>query len=321
MNGVNVEFFAFDEIMRSVGRKAMNARLLSVVQERKPDICFFVLFTDEFEKDTIRQITEQSGATTLGWFGDDHWRFSTFSRHYAPLLHWVLTTDSEAVEKYHALGCRHVIKTQWGVNHCIYTKHDLPADFDVTFIGQVHSQRKQIVRRLRQSGIDVKCWGKGWESGRLSQEEMITMYSRSKINLNFTESSVAFGWKPIAKIFLNRRADDSIVLNDPVTMMNSIKVLFKDRRPQIKGRNFEIPGSGGFLLTSRADNLEEYFVPGKEIVVFNGTDDLIEKVRYYLSHDDEREAIRRAGYLRAIREHTYDRRFREILRTIGYGVE
>ena len=100
-------------------------------------------------------------------------------------------------------------------------------------------------------------------------------------------------------------------------MWKYFSVLFGERRPQIKGRNFEIPGSGGFLLTSNADNLDEYFVPEKEIAVFSGIDDLIDKTRYYLVHVDEREAIRLAGHERALRDHTYEQRFRQIFEKMG----
>ena len=173
---------------------------------------------------------------------------------------------------------------------------------------------------MRNSGIDVHCWGQGWEAGRLSQEEMVAMYSRCKVNLNFTESSVVFAWKPIAKILVNRRADDSLLANTPPKMWGHLRALFGNRHPQIKGRNFEIPGSGGFLITGHADNLEEYFVPGKEIVVFDNLDDLMEKVRYYLVHDEEREVLREAGFARARRDHTYEQRFRTIFNAIGFHV-
>jgi spore maturation protein CgeB len=317
MAGIVVDFFPFDEVMREVGRKRMNARLLHAVHKAKPDVCFFVLFTDEIEKATIRTITNESGAITLNWFGDDHWRFSTFSRFFAREFQWVLTTDSLAVTKYQELGCNRVIKTQWGVNHHLYKRFELPQEFDVTFVGQVHSQRERIIDQLQRAGIHVQCWGKGWESGRLGQDEMIRTYSRSKISLNFTESSIGFRWKPIAKTFLTRRADDSIRLNSPRELMSSFSALFDKHRQQIKGRNFEIPGAGGFLLTSHADNLEEYFVPGKEIATFQNVEDLIEKIGYYLSHDDERERIRKAGHERALREHTYEHRFQGIFETIS----
>jgi spore maturation protein CgeB len=89
------------------------------------------------------------------------------------------------------------------------------------------------------------------------------------------------------------------------------------RKPQIKGRNFEVPGAGGFLLTPYADNLDEYFLPGKEICVFTTMGDCLEKIRHYLDHDEERESIRRLGHARALRDHTYEKRFVDILRQLG----
>ena len=53
MEGIQVEFFPFDEVMRSAGRAKMNVRLLETVEARRPDVCFFVLFTDEIERKTI----------------------------------------------------------------------------------------------------------------------------------------------------------------------------------------------------------------------------------------------------------------------------
>jgi hypothetical protein len=146
---------------------------------------------------------------------------------------------------------------------------------------------------------------------------MIKVYSSSKINLNFTESSVDLKWKPLAKVFLTRRLDDSFRLNLPGEILDNLRTLLANPRPQIKGRNFEIPGAGGFLLTEHVDGLEEYFVLNSEIAVFNGFDDLVDKVRYYLEHDSSREAIRIAGHQRALRDHTFENRFKEIFRMMG----
>ena len=98
-----------------------------------------------------------------------------------------------------------------------------------------------------------------------------------------------------------------------------------DRRPlhirrnsdQIKARNFEVPGCGGFLLSGQAENLADYYVDGQEIVIFKNLRDLIDKIRYYLEHDEERARIAEAGYERTFREHTYEHRFREFFARIG----
>ena len=75
------------------------------------------------------------------------------------------------------------------------------------------------------------------------------------------------------------------------------------------------------MLTGRAENLDQYYTDGKEIVIFEDPDDLIMKIRYFLEHEDERVAIARAGYDRTIREHTYARRFQAIFREIGLSCD
>ncbi len=94
-------------------------------------------------------------------------------------------------------------------------------------------------------------------------------------------------------------------------------MLLGKRRDQIKGRNFEIPGTGGYLLTGAVEHLDEYYVSGKEVAVFSKRRELIEQIRFYLAHDEEREAIRDAGYQRTLRDHPYVHRFRASFRAMG----
>jgi len=315
MQGVEATLFAFDEHMRHQGREGMNAALLDAVANQRPDICFFFLFTDEIEPKTIRRISDR-GIITLNWFADDHWRFESFSRFWASCFHWVVTTDKNAIEKYHSIGQENVILSQWGCNHFLYKPMDVSVEYDVTFVGQVHSRRKKIVRRLHQAGFSIQCWGRGWPNGRLSQDEMIALYSRSKINLNFAESSLAINFKHVGKVFLNRRADDSLHVRSLRDMLAHVRALANRSKTQIKGRNFEIPAAGGFLLTQYVQGIEEFFVPGKEIATFSSEDELRARISYYLSHDAEREAISRAGHERVLKEHTLERRFAEIFEKI-----
>lgn len=320
INDVTLGEFYFDVNLRSLGRREMNRALLRRVQEVQPDVCFFVLFTDEITAETISAIRRTGYALTVNWFGDDHWRFLPYSRRWAPHFDWVVTTDSASVKRYHDIGCHRVIKSQWGFNHHRIRHREVAEEHDVSFVGQGYARRQHIVKDLAARGVEVQCWGRGWSRGRLSFDDMITMTAKSRINLNFTDSSVVAGWKRLGKLLLNRRADDTLHVNSMRVIADFLRVIAAHPSPQIKGRNFEVPGAGGFLLTSPADNLAEYFIPGKEIDVFDSLDDLVEKIGYYLSHPAERRAIRQAGLERAHRDHTYERRLRDVLSALGTSI-
>lgn len=295
----------------------MNKSLIKSIEEFQPHLCFFVLFTDEIDKRTIRWITEKSGTVTFNWFCDDHWRFHSFSRHWAPLFHWIATTDADSIPGYQQIGMTNAIRSQWGFNHYLTVPFECRNGLDVTFIGQVHSSRQEMIGRIQQAGIDVQCWGKGWTNGRVSFDSMVQIFQSSRINLNFSESSNAYNFRSVAKVFLNRRADNTYRINSARQMMRNTYTLFHERRPQIKARNFEIPGYGGFLMTSDVSHLGEYFEVGKEIVCFTKINDLVEKIRYYLTHENERETIRLAGQKRTLRDHAYEMRFNTIFKMIG----
>jgi hypothetical protein len=78
-------------------------------------------------------------------------------------------------------------------------------------------------------------------------------------------------------------------------------------------RLYEATGVGTLLITDWKENLHEMFEPGKEVVAYRTPDECAELIRYYLEHDEEREAIARAGQERTLREHTYYKRMQELV--------
>lgn len=284
--GHEVHHFDFMERLREVGQAAMNAELREFVLDVRPDLAMFVLFKDEIDFDTVAGLTRE-GVTTYNWFTDDHWRFDDFSRHFAPAFSLVSTTDRAAVPKYRAAGYDSVVLTQWACNRYRYSPRDVEPRYEVTFVGQPYGDREKAVKALRKSGLDVRCWGLGWEAGRLEFEDMLEVFSASRVNLNFSKSYRGRLWR--------RR---------PLTF-------------QIKARPFEIAGCGGFLLTEDAPHFGEYLEPDREVGLWHDIPELVERAHHWLSHEDERVAVARAGYERVLAEHTYDHRFREIFRAAG----
>lgn len=272
---------------QELGLDAMTQELYELAQREKPSFLFAVLV--DFHLDPRHEVFSEIGrtgeTTTLHWFCDDHWRFEKYSRHVAPHFHYVTTTASSALPKYAELGLGdRVIKTQWACNHELYVPHTVPEDIDVSFVGMPHGDRVPFLNDLAARGLPVSVFGHGWQGRpRLPFHQMVRLFSRSKVNLNLSNASSLTG-------------------------------------QQIKGRNFEVPGTGGFLLSGEADNLGEYYEDGREIVTYQGAEDLVAKAQYYLTHDTERTRIAERGYRRTVGEHTWHHRFDQIFRAIGQRV-
>lgn len=79
-------------------------------------------------------------------------------------------------------------------------------------------------------------------------------------------------------------------------------------------RVMDIMGAGGFVLSSYCPETAELFEEGKEIAFFRTPEELLEKVDYYLSHEEERRQIARAGHKKATECYTYDKKIAELLK-------
>ena len=66
-------------------------------------------------------------------------------------------------------------------------------------------------------------------------------------------------------------------------------------------RVLDIMACGGFVLSNWQPEIEEYFVEGVEIVTFDSLKDCLEKMAYYLTHEEERKQVADAGK-RKVRE-------------------
>lgn len=77
-------------------------------------------------------------------------------------------------------------------------------------------------------------------------------------------------------------------------------------------RLYEATGVGTALLTDAKRNLDDLFDPGREVIVYRNAEECLELVRHYLDHDDQRQAIARAGQQRTLRDHTWSRRMKDL---------
>lgn len=313
MPGIETIEYPYDSII-TIGKKRFNKELLELIDREKPDLFFAFMYTDEFDVKILETIKQKT--KSIAWFADDHWRLWNYSRFYAPHFTWAVTTWSKAKEVYAGYGIKNVIRLQWACNINVWKPIDVEKDIDISFIGQYTPSRERVIRELRERGIDVWVRGWGWPQGRLSQEEAIQAISRSKINLNLNLPSSLAYWKVLARLFFRRSAGK--IVPDFWHFKNNAKSMLSMRILQIKARPFEVLGCRAFLISGYADDMDRYYESGKEIAYYDGTtDDLVRKIVYYLPREEERRRIAQAAYERTIREHTYEKRFRDLFREIG----
>lgn len=293
--GHNVVCFYYDDFLNDLAR--LQSEVVEAALREKPDLIYFVLFGRQFDVVTLQKL--RTIAPTVNWFGDDQWRFDSFTKHLAPHFTYSITTDPLAVPKYKDLGIINAHLSQWAALETGFASQDETYLYDVSFVGGSHSVRRWFLSELSKQGLKVQSFGHGWPNGPVSLKRMQEIVRRSKISLNLS-NSINYDFRYLTNNFKN----PLVVLKD------------KKAASQIKARNFEIPYWGGFQLTEYVPFLENYFDIGQQLACYKDVDDAARLIRYYLGNDEIRNSIKLEGTLRARREHTYFERHKKFFEQI-----
>ena len=148
----------------------------------------------------------------------------------------------------------------------------------VGFVGTYESDREQYVAYLIQNNIPVVVTGDGWPKGKY--------------------------WKIIEPFY----RESSVYGESYIKTLNGMDIalhfLRHGNRDEQDSRTFEIPACGVFMLAEKSAVHLSLFDSEKEAVFFTAKEELLEKVKYYLEHEEERKAIAEAG-LRRCRQSGY----------------
>jgi len=283
------------------------------------------------------------GIKTVNWYCNGSYQLHLVSE-ISPHYDWCLVPEKFRLKDYVAMGAR-PIYCQEAANPNIYRPYDLPIEYDVTFVGQAYGDRPVYINYLLEQGIDVRVWGWGWynystatkatgessfprrayHAGQLllsrSGRQALRRYLRNMLDGNGTSAELHINL-PIS-ILGDTLSDIDMIQTYSRSKINlgfsSCGDTHKtgERILQVRLRDFEVPMSGGFYMMEYMDELEEFFEIGKEVVCYFNKEDLADKIKYYLKHDDERERIRGAGYGRCLRDHSWHKRFQTVFMEMG----
>jgi spore maturation protein CgeB len=269
----------------------MNAALVEKVaqwtKQDGTDVIFTYLSEELTTPETVRAL-RNCGVPLVNLALNDKEHFvgkikrgqATGSRDICSFFDICWTSTEDAVKKYCVERALPIYLPE-GANPEIHKPYELEKTIDVSFIGQCYGNRSEIIDRLKSHGIHVEAYGYGWPNGPLSTADMMRMYSKSKVNLGFGG------------------------------------VIGHTKTYCLKGRDFEIPMSGGLYITEYHPELEKFYNVESEIVTYKNHDELLEKIRFLLANPDKTNEIRRKGFERARREHSWEMRFEKIFNLIG----
>lgn len=287
--------------MRRLAYPAMlaeyNRALTAAAKTFEPDLLFV------FKGDSVAAATVEAaragGAVTINFYPDTG--FVGCAADAIAIYDWVFTTKPAQLD---------FLKKRHGYTNAEFLTHAFDPEIhaapqmgesdreryscDVVFIGNTSSKKEKILDHIIGALPDTnfKIWGaEGWRKapGHVREayrgspvwgQEYAKAINGAKINLG-----LLYEGSPGAP------AEDVIT-----------------------ARTFEVPAAGGFMLHERTDEAMQYFEDGRECAFFDDARDLVDKIQYYLLHENERHAIAEAGRQRALTSgYSYDDRVETVV--------
>jgi spore maturation protein CgeB len=267
----------------------LNRDLIKIVQLDKPEI-LFIYRGSHIYASTLRKIKKECPSIyIIGYNNDDP--FSTLYpkwkwRHFNQAIQYCdlsLAYRVSNVEQFRTRGAQNVdILRSWYLPK-IHKKldaemlHDSAYSCDVIFVGHFEEDgRMEMLDALASNGISVKIYGPSGPTSKSGWQEAI---ARSQ---NLSGLTVTY-----------------LKGNDYVKALNAAKIalcfLSKLNNDTYTRRCFEIPACGVALFSEWSEDLANLFEDGVNVVLFKTKDELVERVKFYLSNLNELSLLAERG--------------------------
>jgi len=256
-----------------------------------PDMIFLYARGGLLSEECFSIIRKRWSCPLLGMNLDDKTSFLPYKifsfpwdnyQHWAKYFDIILSSSKIVSEWYKNMGACSLYTPQ-GLH--IPVGLEAPSRFDfkypISFMGTKKLDRSIVIEKLEKEGIPITLFGRGWNNS---------------------------AWA----------ADTTSLYRD--TQMNLGLGLATPNISSLKGRDFECPGIGACYLTTFNWELTEFWDIGKEILCYRNTEELLELYSWYKNRPRECLLIAQAAWHRSLNDHTWELRFRQIFKNIGFNV-
>lgn len=305
--------------------------------KKKPFDLFFSYFIDGMIDPGVIDSIRQANVPACNFSCNNMHQFylvEVLSKHFD----FNLYAEKGAREKFLRIGAN-AVWFPMASNPAYFKPYDVSRKYDVSFVGANYANRSRYVNHLLEQDIDIHVFGPEWQFGSRSagMSFLIHYYFLLKCMLAFRREkkrkySACLAEHDYRWMLAKQHAEK---LHAPVSDEKLIRLyseshislgfleVFSRHDPSaevlrhIHLREFEAPMCRALYMTGYMDELAEHFEPDREIVTYRNMFELVDKARYYLSHPDQAEKVRQAGYERALKDHTYHNRFRSLFKQLG----
>lgn len=256
---------------------------------RSIDVLIGQMWANYLSSDTLRWVRDQGIPVVNVSMDDrlpDNWLSINRKRMgavgLADHVDIILTTSKETCDWYWVEQCPALFWPLASSPTVFQANPDFERDIDVLFIGNKYGYRQTLIEGLADRGVYVECRGSGWPAGPASAQDSALLFGRAKIILGIGTVG---------------HCDDVYTL---------------------KLRDFDAPMAGGLYITHRNPDLLELYSEGEEIECYSNIDECAEKIKYYLTNQDELRSIALAGNSKARARDSWDNRLQETFETLGF---
>jgi hypothetical protein len=260
----------------------LNSDLIEFANRAEP---FDVLWVDKgrwIYPTTLAHIQATSGARLIHYTPDPAFTLHT-SRHFERSLaiyDLCITTKRYELQQYAQRGAKQVLFTLQGIdNRFVQSATSARVDgiqrSGIVFIGHAEEHYKKVLTDVGRKHRDLKIWGPGWERHAGTQDDL----------RSFVKGGPLWG-----EDYVRGLASGKI----------GIGLLSKYYPDQFTTRTFEIPAAGTMLIAERTAEHTALFDEDKEAAFFSSTEELNDKIGFYLSNEPARLKIAALGRKRTL---------------------
>lgn len=274
----------------STNHKNLNGNIIHLFNKCKPDVVFMQIQTPNIVDNQTMDYMKSNGAFVINWNGDKRLTVPSWMLVCAPFVSLTSFSNMEDVREMQRLGYNSEY-LEIGFDETIYTNEGTKYSCeDILFMANnnganffpMSSFRIHIANELKTKYYNkFGLYGRGWHNGNG--------------NLNHSQSLEAQYYRG-CKIAIN-------CSHFNVARYNSDRLL-------------RILGSGTFCLSYKHPEMEEDYENYKHLVYFETIEDLINKIDYYLEHEEERKQIAENGRQLVLNRNTFKHQVQNIIKLV-----